>query len=206
MKIISNFKDYYDWCVSIYGIDGLYVYERKSQSEARHSNYWTHAPGGTKLETHVKKYRDSDIIFTPLPKEEQFEYNRVHQFLICDKLYTVYYFDGNVVYHDVKDLPHKPNAEENCPVILWGMHTDTFYRSYSRRSLKEYVYSNSINAIKNPKLSDHGFGSVVPAEEMFIMIYNWLSRNKDIPNKQSNKEKIESHGFDVKRSFRPKMK
>jgi len=38
------------------------------------------------------------------------------------------------------------------------------------------------------------------------MIYNWLSRNKDIPNKQTNEEKIESHGFDVKRSFRPKMK
>ena len=206
MKIISNFKDYYDWCVSIYGIDDLYVYERKSHSMTWLSNYWTHTSGGSKLETHVKNYRDDSDMFTVLPEEEQFEYNRVHQFLLCDTLYTVYYFDGKVVYHDVKELPHKPNTEVNCPVILWGMYTDFGYRSHRRRSLREYVYSNFTTAVKNPKLGDHNFGSIVPAEEMFIMIYNWLSRNKDIPNKQTNEEKIESHGFDVKRSFRPKMK
>jgi hypothetical protein len=56
----------------------------------------------------------------------------------------------------------------------------------------------------NVKLSDWNFGAIVDPEKMFDIIYNWLLQRQDktIVDNRTDKEKIVSHGFDLKSSFR----
>lgn len=52
-----------------------------------------------------------------------------------------------------------------------------------------------------------GWPAIMPAEEIYDQIYNWLMAKKNPPTvKQDNKGKILSHGFDLKTSFRPHLK
>ena len=40
MLIISNVKDYYDYCVSYYGIDQDVVYDRREYSDVKNSEFY----------------------------------------------------------------------------------------------------------------------------------------------------------------------
>ena len=54
-------------------------------------------------------------------------------------------------------------------------------------------------------LSDFKLIKALPAHDIFTQISSflaWLKDNPEIPNKQSNEEKLLSHGFDKKKSFR----
>ncbi len=63
-----------------------------------------------------------------------------------------------------------------------------------------------------PKLKDFGFPRIMEAEQMYqeiaYCITSLIPVNPDAmpPTQRSDKEKIQSHGFDVKRSFRSTMK
>lgn len=60
-----------------------------------------------------------------------------------------------------------------------------------------------------PVLADYGFASIIPPEKMYMTIYNylgWLKDNPEPPNNQTDKQKVVAHGFDLKKSFRPKIK
>jgi hypothetical protein len=48
-----------------------------------------------------------------------------------------------------------------------------------------------------------GPGEIYSAISLFL---GWLNDNPEIPNTQDDKEKILSHGFDLKNSFRPNKK
>lgn len=201
MLIKSNFKDYYDFMVSTYGIDRKIVYNRVP--EESNSREWEKT--GMFKPQHID-FPDSLYSYT------------IH---FCGTMYVIYYVYGDwflgegiqdanpgrypvyiytgtkkvgevlkqwkSVYHkkrtylsSVDDrhhgLPTKRNDELECPV----------------------VYDNH----KNVRLSDFNFAKVIPPEDAFIQISNWLSREKLIINKQTDKEKIISHGFDTKTSFR----
>lgn len=59
-----------------------------------------------------------------------------------------------------------------------------------------------------PRLLDFDFPVVMTPDEIYQAIYNflgWLKDNPEPVNNQTDKEKVTSHGFDIKRSFRPKM-
>ena len=56
-----------------------------------------------------------------------------------------------------------------------------------------------------PILSEYGMAAFYPAEEIYQDIsqfLGWLVNNPEIPNKQTDTEKIVTHGFDLKESFR----
>ena len=60
-----------------------------------------------------------------------------------------------------------------------------------------------------PCLADFGFGGQIEAHKMYEKIYaflGWLKDNPAPPDNQTDKEKIVSHGFDKKTSFRPLIK
>lgn len=60
-----------------------------------------------------------------------------------------------------------------------------------------------------PCLADFGFPSIISPNEMYEKIYaflGWLKNNPEIPNNQTDVEKIIAHGFDKRTSFRPKIK
>lgn len=56
-----------------------------------------------------------------------------------------------------------------------------------------------------PYLSKYGFASWYSPEKIWTDIYTfigWLNDNPEIPNKQTDLEKLQAHGFDKKVSFR----
>jgi hypothetical protein len=213
MKLISNFKDYYDYLIgSKYGIDPKCVYERVMKP------VW---------KSGVKEFG------------YRFEQYRV---AVAGDLYDYFYFDGEY-YKKGDDLSHLPDSIEHKPYGPNHYMTDTVdlkqikmqysppkrdYSHFSRQAiemLKErdeeakkkmktindkeecpvlLILPRTYNdqGVKNPKLSDIGFGKILGPEEVFLKIYNWLMREPVIENKQTDKEKIQSHGFDLKTSFR----
>jgi hypothetical protein len=80
------------------------------------------------------------------------------------------------------------NEKENCPVCL----IDT--NSFRRRALEAMV--------KNVRLSDFGIGQIISPNDMYIMISNFISREKVIIDNRTDIQKIVSKGFDKKTSFR----
>ena len=87
-------------------------------------------------------------------------------------------------------------------------------RVYDRRNLaKPYPFNNQflfhICGKIYPAVAKYGFPSILDSRTMYGMIYDylgWLKDNPPPPDNQTDKQKVVSHGFDPKRSFRPKMK
>jgi hypothetical protein len=184
VKIISNFKDYYDHIQGQYGIDEKVTYERICQTKEKVS------------------WRKTGV-YKPLN-------DCLYLLAVCGVLYPVvcikdkaYYF-----YEDLpkelrrdyyRNLPSKDprnnksfwketnlNEKEDCPIGI--------SRAYSF-SLKELY-------VKNIRLRDFDFHKIIDAHTMYLKIVEFLTRDKTIVIPQTDKQKIESHGFDNKTSFR----
>ena len=179
MKIITKTKDYYDYLVSYYGYDETRVYDRRNDHKDLPYNY----PG----------------------KCGNFGNNGRYLLSICDVYYPIVETNGVLIF-DKKDLvkkdytdqilmsfkgrPSKENAKYRTPVLLCN------------------TYSGESEAFI-PTLSTYGIPSIISANDMYEMIYNylgWLVDNPAPPDNQTNKDKIVSHGFDLKSSFRPLIK
>lgn len=200
MRIISKYKDYYDYLVGKYGMDPLIIYDRTESINARE-------------------------IF-----ESEFEEVIKEVFYICNEKYTLHYYRGDI-YHtltevvklnDLLDIHGKEKlfstlwrAEESALNYWEDCNGKTNKNSKHNTPILKHNGSwgyrfklNDNDDMVQVKLSDYGFASIIPAEEMWLRIYTFISKTKDIniENDQTNIEKVESHGFDKKRSFRPKMK
>ena len=191
MKIISKYKDYYDYLSGIYGEDPKIVLDRR--------DYYT--PIFYDHQTTTLKLYICGWVIEGLYEKGTFYYgDRLKEKGIKEK-YRYFFSERKNVYVYVKTdsgnvaLNYEPyldknklNIKENCPILI---------KEYSK--LKKY-----------PKLSELDIQQLYSPEEMYKMISDWLSdritekelTSDDIPNEQ----KIQNKGFDIKRSFRPKMK
>jgi hypothetical protein len=204
MKIISNFKDYYDYLQGIYGMDEKVVYERICMIGGEDEKW---EKKGYYKPAYLERQSSPITLNNSLYPNEQFD----AVFLaICGVIYCVYiyrnkfYFGEEVESIGKKIRRNRPlyydniryckyhldktdiNEKLNCPIALikWEWH------------------GGIIPYVKNIKLTDYGINTIVPAEDMYIQISNFLSREKKIVDKRTNKEKITGHGFDLKTSFR----
>jgi hypothetical protein len=223
MKIISKHKDYYDWAVSIYGIDPIMVYDRRNSGLER-------------------PFQDIPSINRPVVTK--------HEFSICNRIYIVYQF-MNKFYHTVDELVELHNIldENNIDDRFLTKHRYGYdgidIRQIAEMKFKEWNTSSDVNMslrkpvlLKTiggkfeyitqhtnrfwqdsdkkdksswslPDLSLYGFAKWYDAQQIFQDIYafiSWTKDNPEIPNNQTNDEKIHSNGFDTKSSFRPNMK
>jgi hypothetical protein len=220
MKIISNFKDYYDWCVSSRGVDPKVVYNRNSEPRLPDYSYNRWFPrerfNCVRFFIAGSVY---DLLIDPKEKKVLCGQDALNALAIesIEKIYIapeaigfkndgcwelfltepVPYNTFRGIYNNFnairpsywsKGLPFKSNPNEHfdCPVIM----TDT-------PSANNRLYMNV-------KLSDWNFGAIVDPEKMFDIVYNWLLQRQDktIVDNRTDKEKIVSHGFDLKSSFR----
>jgi len=181
MKILSKFKDYYDYLQGIYGIDTTLVLDR---TEYTPTNY---SPSIDCIETFIiGEYKVQG--FWHKGKIYYGEEIKKLGLKVCDDFFNenIFIIEGN---HKVLKKPllinNSPAYEYNCPILIkdWG---------------SKYK--------KNPILKDYSMQKVFPPNEMWILLYDFLTKLKSNYEvvEQSNENKIISHAFDLKTSFRGK--
>lgn len=186
MKIISKYKDYYDYLTGIYGVDNKLVLDRRSGST---KPTLLHCKGYcSMIELHI-----CDMIYEGIMVNNNiyygedmlpFRYERYDSKQDLKKgiihIATTRSGISKVHLQSYPD-PDLLNTELDCPILLY----------------------NSPNDIqKYPALSSFDFVKVVPPEELYIMLSTWIAYNNDRKmeqiSPQSNANKIASHGFDNK--------
>ena len=172
MKIISNFKDYYDF-LQANGIDEKVVYDRRTEVQTWRGDFVKRGYNGPQF------IKDEETV-------------NIH---ICGNYFHLQFMNGkyNLIRHIPEDgnfysqkQPHKDpyrtnvNVKYDCPIIV----------------------AHDYEIIKNPKLSLFNFGKFVPPEKIYQMLYDWCSTNFIPEDNRTAKEKIVGNGFDIKNSFR----
>lgn len=196
MKIISKAKDYYDYLQGVYGMDELLVYDRRSK----------------------------EPISKPSLSMEGLWPTHFH---ICSKHYQVFQYKGKL-YHTCEELNklNKLLSKDGEQFIKLSYSSKTFLvYSVSRWDKSKPIpqkdwdkvngrFTDMNQNLRQPVLiqnspavilEDWGFAKWIPAHDMFVNISSflgWLKDHPEIPNKQTDKEKLKSHGFDDKKSFR----
>ena len=197
MKIISKYKDYYDYLVGIYGQDHKIVLDRRDYFTPMFYGHETrvvrlyicgrvveglYSKGDFYYGENLKNKYDSEKGYSKFENKYNFLFRgKKSVYVNTDSGFVTLYYEP---YLDENNL----NIKNNCPILI---------KEYGR--LKKY-----------PKLSELGIQQLYSPEEMYKMINEWLSdriTEKELTSDEvPNNQKIVNKGFDVKRSFRPKMK
>lgn len=201
MKIISKFKDYYDYYQGIYGMDTILSFDR------RHKTEFVKEPG--------------------FPNDEMDTW----KFAICNKLYIIYMYKEKsystwremnslnvILKKDGKSLVYDGLGREEYGYRWWKYsnkmrlyNKDTNLVLPTNENLKHrqpiLVKHSSYAPTWNPNVNLKGFGfaGIIPADKMFQDVsafMGWLVDNPPLHDNQTNDGKIIGHGFDVKHSFR----
>lgn len=208
MKIISKYKDYYDFLQGVNGIDEKIVLDRTefhvTEKLISEDSFFRFHICGYKIEG---LYRKGKFLYGKELEQYHIQKNRFFSKDNQDEYYCIKdskSYGGNTI--DVLKEPKKledgknPNEYLNCPILI--EHTFGKYECESDDYVYNYSWTRKRKYNKFPILKDHEINKVFSAEEIWIILYNWLSKEKTIENNQTDKEKIVSHGFDLKHSFR----
>lgn len=225
MKIISKHKDYYDYLQGIYGIDELMVYDRRRENLIRHQDVvylsdrdkvvshqfaicnkmWTfyEYKGKTyhtveelvKLDTILRKSGDERDEFLRYGSWSRYGKNALES--------------AKIRYAEVNGETNV-NKEVRQPVLIrsrGGEFTVTKVKINKGYYVTEWYDTDKkeSSSWSVPILKDFGLPSYYKADQLYQDISSfiaWTKDNPEIPNKQTDKEKLKSHGFDDKISFR----
>jgi hypothetical protein len=222
MKILNRRgeKDYYDYLVSIMGMDEKVVYDRRNSTVVHASDihlfdfptgydlYFSRKPfkcdepkkriKGWSSAKYVnrtqrwKKFKHSDYI------EEGSIYHLFlevgyHQFIFEVERYL----DKEGELHvDTELVDHrevkKDKKKSEAPLFIGELH------------FKYCDVEGKINGIDNPILTETWIPKFIPANDIWNMLYEYISslNDKEFTDTRTNDQHIESHGFDKKISFR----
>lgn len=188
MKIIAKYKDYYDFLQGKYGVDPKVVYDRRNGT----------AP-----------YREEGTVF--LIHFCGFEYYGV--VLDGGGRFTNEAFKEAVGRYSRRDGRGSPYFEAFRFYPRTAGVKQGFWTSRENSKFREPVLVQRFSCgrwtepLKPTLLSAYNFPSVKSASDAFIEISNFISGLIDNPQKPDNftdRDKILSHGFDLKKSFRHK--
>lgn len=212
MKIISKSKDYYDYLVGVYGEDPKLILDRRYSHNIYPSEgiikvffcgllYKGFFKGGTpyfgtslseiseKSEDDIqyKHFRYPGVGYGSQELGNQIE--GVDYFTVSDATRMV-----SISIHPIKD-DLNINEKMGIPILV------QFPRDY---------YQREGDFLKYPSLKDLKFNNVVTPEDAFLKLSDWLSQELTRKENQipevDDINKLQSKGFDKKKSFRPKMK
>lgn len=209
MKIIGRYKDFYDYLQGVYGIDSEVILDR---------SYIDLTNEVTKLPLEINRISDGkvkevfeDIDFSKQPfKEFNGRYwngnlRVMIGLLVGDQMYLIetdniewrscfnfFRYVGKVNYTRTSANVHP------VEIVTFTSHKDFNYLPKNPDKIE--VFSNFL-------IKDTPFIGRINPIEVWTELYNYLCKVKtvEVPN-QSNDSKIQSHGFDLKESFRGKVK
>lgn len=196
MKIISKYKDYYDYYQGIFGIDESKVYDRRSAVRmivprdgevqalhvcigGREYTFYHYANKFYYTPEEVMKMRS-------ILNEENVKYNK----------YVIWYRKRTLYNETLEDLKK-----------IWKPYEDTDKNKITREPVIAYWsgYGSWKTRWFVPILGDLPVTKVLDPKEVYILVegfLGWLVDNPPLPDTQTNENKIVQHGFDTKQSFR----
>ena len=213
MKIISTYKDYYDYLSGIWGEDPLIILDRRG-----FSNPFFLKEEIKKLEFYIAGYKIDGFLknnhiyfgeeldqfdYDLEDKERTFKYWNLagkENYLNCkledivitksaEVKYNRYYLNAiSSCVLSKKVIPdvHNLNEKYNCPIFLAGRFEDL-----------SFPY---------PILRDLNIPSILPPEDIYKKLSDWISlqktKSESSVDNRTNNQKIEGKGFDLKTSFR----
>ena len=198
MRLISKWKDYFDYLVGIYGRDPTFVYDRRVLPMTKYNGYASDWVNDYRL--HI-----CGVMYTVFEYKGKL-YHTGEELLALNKLLeerglhgdTLYYVskwytkktDAKKLYAAYNNILSDHNLEQRQPVLLAEVKLGT--------DPPEYRYTI-------PLLKSFNFHKAMSAEELYKKVIVFLGVLKDYPpitNNQTDLEKLQSHGFDKKISFR----
>jgi hypothetical protein len=184
MKIISNYKDYYDF-LQMNGIDEKVVYDRRTEVQSHKGDFVKQNYAGPFMPKEKDnlafficgnvirlQFKNNKWVRTIDNKLVEPDQQKITETLLCNKTKNKHYPSGYVA--------PNPNIDLDCPIVL----------------------KTGLDTIKNPKLSIFDFGKILSAENIYQMLYDWCSSTFIPEDNRTDKEKITGNGFDIKHSFR----
>lgn len=197
MKIISKYKDYYDYLSYTIGQDPKLILDRRN-FHSQHNRFI--GSKYSKFTLYITGYYVEGLYY-----DGNFYYGE-NLYNICGKP-TKLYSEGklksyynfkksvNILGEIVKD-DHNVNNIHNCPILI--------------RSARGSM-TNNIYVERYPVLKDLNLNSFIKPEEIFQWLIDWLStketeKERDRDHNLTDKDKILNKGFNIKTSFRPKIK
>jgi hypothetical protein len=206
MRIISSYKDCYDFAAHVYGVDTSIVYDRKEIPTSIIKNT-------------DKEIADSAYFYSPLKsysKLKKFDFEFKH-LVFCGRVFLMYFKNNeekilrvsdykkyNIWYND-EDRITNPSISKFITNLSIKVNAPVFTLSSPNNSV---IYHRPKIDKRIPKLSEIGFCNIMQPLKIYTEIYffmsNVLRKNPDInpPVEIDNKHKILSAGFDLKTSFR----
>ena len=199
MKIISNFKDYYDYIINKYGVDDKIVFYINNKKILIPSK-----------KTQNNFFFNESYLINDEGKRAYFE-NDVTSEILIKRLFL--YFCGEYYLIElVKKIDKKKNSTNSTNIskefkkfgfedyfIENNIPTALIYDSYMDENLN-FGYKVELN----PKLINLNFQSLFEPEQVYQNIEQYLGKIKvkDSHFYIDNENKIKQAGFDVKTSFR----
>lgn len=204
MKIIGKYKDYYDYIQGKYGIDEDVILDRR--------NFVWDVPAT------YKPFNPDPYVLYRFRGLKEYSYEVLLQTGFVQYLIEVQHnLDGTNIPTLVKKFESEVNIG-SCPVLLMPPEITYCISGAFYRELKDYNLddiksikrafekgkSELLRSTKLPILKDTFIPKIIPAEEVYNNIYNYLLYMKEpkVVDTRTNKQKIEGKGFDYKESFR----
>lgn len=182
MIIISKQKDFYDYCVGIYGRDEKKVLDRRGWPDTKPENLYP-------VKADLENSRDSYI---------------VRYFAILNYRYSICYTLTGKIYFDKYEKNRRQDKKNNgAREFLTSLNI-----KYRQPFLMQTgtIFKQQWEPIL---FKDFDLNKLFKAEKIYQeldLFLGWLIDNPPVPDTQTNTEKIQSNGFDKRTSFRPKMK
>jgi len=200
MKILSKYKDFYDFLSGVWGVDPKLVLDRR---EFDNVEFYSHKPQDVTLficGKTINGFWDGENFYygealskfgditTPHYWSWRRETNpsRLVRFKFKGNHISSVTKDYEILVDIVDDLKQH-NLKENCPILMENLYfRDSFF--------------------KFPVLSKMNVGTILKPEVIYQMLVDWYSeRNNEAekrPDNQTDLQKLVSKGFDKKISFR----
>lgn len=201
MKIISKYKDYYDYLVGIYGEDNKLVLDRREKEEFL-------LPTIDKIIIYIADYTIEGLV---TEKKDILYGDQLKPYIIDSNKRKKHWYNYSwLSKHYIRDYNQSYH-------IKYKNHEDWYYLNPIKTNLKTNTNNNcpiiiEINKrlFKYPKLEPLKVPSILSADKAYKILYEWLSNQINEKEKQikepDNKTKIINKGFDIKTSFRPNIK
>lgn len=215
MLILGKIKDYYDYIIGIYGVDNNIIYDRRKCTlldKIPSLEYFTN----NKLSVDSVKTLQNNWVLLDNGKHN-FEKTMCGKFYyyILEIGYCHIYFQVERYLNENDKVIIEPTLlqiKKDCDKIssfpmaiipLYGFgthkHRDVSWLKPSK---------GQIDNFPNPILSSSYISGFIDADFVYNELYNYFisTKEKNIKDNRNDIQKLESHGFDKKISFRGKNK